>query len=226
MTLIKKILIAVTGFLLLISISTYIITLNNARNFFIEQMNSNAQDTATSLGISLSQAVASHDNAMMLSMVEATFDNGFFSMIEVRNLQGELLISRYAPKRQNEAPDWFINLIQWPSSVKNSVVMNGWQQSGEVLVISDTNYACNALWKNAVHLIYWDVFFILASLMIIYLLLKWFLKPLQRAILQAEAIGKGAFQVEAIIPETAELKQLTLAINQIANHKLVVSHQA
>jgi hypothetical protein len=153
MTLIQKTLIAVTSLLVVICVSTYMITLNNARNFFIEQMNSNAQDTATSLGISLSQAVGNHDNAMMLSMVEATFDNGFFSMIEVRNLEGELLISRHAPKRQNQAPDWFINLIQWPSSVKNSVVMNGWKQTGEVLVISDTNYACNALWKNAVHLI-------------------------------------------------------------------------
>lgn len=224
MTLIQKTLIAVISLLLLIFVSTYIITLNNSRNFFIEQMNSNAQDTATSLGISLSQAVANHDSAMMLSMVEATFDNGFFSMIEVRNLKGELHISRFAPKRQNQAPDWFVNLIQWPSSVKNSVVMNGWKQSAEVLVISDTNYACNALWKNAVQLLYWDLFFILATLIIIYCFMRWILKPLQRIISQAEAMGNGYFQVETIIPETAELKQLTLAMNQIANHKLVTSH--
>lgn len=226
MTLIQKILIAVASLLLLIFVSTYIITLNNSRNFFIEQMNSNAQDTATSLGISLSHAVASHDNAMMLSMVEAVFDNGFFSMIEVRNLEGELFISRYAPKRQNQAPDWFINLIQWPSSVKNAVIMNGWKQRGEVLVISDTNYACNALWKNAVYLIYWGAFFIIASVIIIYVLLQWFLKPLQRILSQAEAMGKGHFQVETIIPETTELRQLTLAMNQIANHKLVTSNNA
>lgn len=221
MTLINKILIAMTGLLLAILIATYIITLNNARNFFIEQMNSNAQDTATSLGISLSQAVANQDNAMMLSMVEAAFDNGFFSMIEVRNLRGELLMSRYVPQRQNQAPNWFINLIQWPSSVKNSVIMNGWKQNGEVLVLGDTNYACNALWKNAVHLIYWDMLFVMLFLVIMSFILRCLLKPLQRLISQAEAIGRGNFQVETIIPDTAELKQLTLAMNQISNHNVV-----
>lgn len=221
MTLINRILIAMTGLLLIILISTYIITMNNARNFLIEQMNSNAQDTATSLGISLSQAVANQDNAMMLSMVEAAFDNGFFSMVEVRNIRGELLISRYVPKRQNQAPDWFIDLIQWPSSVKNSVIMNGWKQNGEVLVLGDTNYACNTLWKNAVHLIYWDILFIILSLVCMFFLLRGFLKPLQRVISQAESIGRGNFQVETILSETTELKKLTLAMNQIANHNVV-----
>lgn len=221
MSLINRILIAMTSILLIILISTYIITMNNARNFFIEQMSSNAQDTATSLGISLSQAVANQDNAMMLSMVEAAFDNGFFSMIEVRNIRGELLISRYAPNRKNQAPDWFINLIQWPSSIKNAVVMNGWKQSGEVLVLGDINYACNALWKNAVHLIYWDMLFIILSLVCMFFLLRGFLKPLQRVISQAESIGKGNFQVETIFSETTELKKLTLAMNQIANHNVV-----
>jgi nitrate/nitrite-specific signal transduction histidine kinase len=54
--------------------------------------------------------------------------------------------------------------------------------------------------------------------------MTWILKPLQRVISQAEAMGTGYFQVETIIPETAELKQLTLAMNQIANHKLVSSN--
>ena len=40
--------------LFMVFIGTYLITMNNDRNFFVmQQMESNAQDTATSLGLSL-----------------------------------------------------------------------------------------------------------------------------------------------------------------------------
>ncbi len=48
MSLIKKMALGVLIMLLLIFMGTYLITMNNVRNFFIEQLDSNAQDTATS----------------------------------------------------------------------------------------------------------------------------------------------------------------------------------
>ncbi|VEB29613.1 two component histidine kinase, GGDEF domain protein/EAL domain protein [Legionella pneumophila] len=57
MTLTKKMAVGVLIMLLFVFIGTYFITMNNARNFFIQQLESNAQDTATSLGLSLSQSL-------------------------------------------------------------------------------------------------------------------------------------------------------------------------
>ena len=69
MTLIKKMALGVLVMLFLVFIGTYLITMNNARNFFIQQIESNAQDTATSLGLSLSQSFLNHDLPTMNSMV-------------------------------------------------------------------------------------------------------------------------------------------------------------
>lgn len=217
MTLTKKMAIGVLILLMLVFVSTYLITLRNDREFFIEQMNGNAQDTATSLGLSLSQALIDKDRPMMLAMVEAVFDRGYFAMIEVRDIKGKLLVSRYAQQRPNTAPEWFVNLMEWPATVQSSAVMDGWIQHGEVLVTSDTSYACGALWKNAVDLFYWYLFFALISVVIAISLLKLLLKPLKRVTQQAEAICERQFPVETVIPKTFELKTLTLAMNQMVN---------
>lgn len=215
MKLTSKMAVGVLSVLLIIFIGSFLITLNNERNFFIEQMNSNAQDTATSLGLSLSHALHNKDKAMMLSMVQAVFDRGYFSMIEVRDMRGELLVSRYAPKRMSKAPSWFYELIQWPSSVQSAIVMSGWKQVGEVLVNSDTSYACDALWKNTVGLFFWYLLFALVSLALVYVFIHWLLRPLQRVTKQAEAICEREFPIETEIPTTPELKKVTLAMNQM-----------
>jgi hypothetical protein len=92
MTLTKKMALGVLGLLLLVFAGTYLITVNNARNFFIQQLDSNAQDTATSLGLSLSQALATHDMGSMNAMVQAVFDRGYFSSIKVKDMKGNTLI--------------------------------------------------------------------------------------------------------------------------------------
>ncbi|KTC75189.1 two component histidine kinase [Legionella birminghamensis] len=218
MTLTKKVVSGVLALLIVVFIVTYLITINNSRQFFIEQMNSNAQDTATSLGLSLSNALLEKDKALMLPMVEAVFDRGYFSMIEVRDMRGKLLISRYAPKRKSIAPEWFIEYTQWPSSVQSSLVMNAWNQVGEVLVTSDSTYASDALWSNALGLVYLYLLFAVIALLVTIFFLRWLMRPLKRVTRQAEAICQREFPVETTIPKTAELKQLTLAMNQMVNH--------
>ncbi|MDX1836694.1 GGDEF domain-containing protein [Legionella taurinensis] len=215
MTLTKKMALGVLGLLLVIFIGTFLITFNNERNFFIQQMNSNAQDTATSLGLSLSHGLYTRDKASVLSMVEAVFDRGYFAMIEVRNIRGELLVARYAPKRKHSAPDWFHELIQWPSTVQSATVMHGWNQVGEVLVSSDTGYAVDALWLNTMDLSIWYGVFVALSLLIVYWFIRWLLRPLKRLTRQAEAIGEKEFPIETTIPRTRELKKVTLAMNQM-----------
>ncbi|KTD51635.1 two component histidine kinase [Legionella quinlivanii] len=218
MSLTKKVVSVVLGLFIIVFVVTYLITINNSRQFFIEQMNSNAQDTATSLGLSLSNALQEKDKALMLPMVEAVFDRGYFSMIEVRDMRGKLLVSRYAPRRQSIAPEWFIEWTQWPSSVQSSLVMNGWNQVGEVLVTSDSSYASDALWSYARSLVYLYLVFAGIALIVTVLFLRWLLRPLKRVTKQAEAICQREFPVETTIPKTTELKHLTLAMNQMVNH--------
>lgn len=218
MTLIRKISVGILAALFIVFLGTYLITLNNARNFYISQLNSNAQDTATSLSLSLSRAIAHHDLGTMKSMVEVVFDQEDFSLIEVRDEQGNILVSRENQSLQSSAPDWFVDLIEWPSTVKSAVVMGDGKAIGDVLVTANSHYACHALWRNAVQLLFWYVLFAFLFLLSVFYMNRRLLAPLKRVINQAQRIAANDFSVETIIPSTLELKSLTLAMNQIANH--------
>lgn len=215
MTLARKMSIVVLSLLMLIFIGSYLISLNNERNYFVDQMGSNAQDTATSLGLSLSHALGKQDKAMMVSMVQAVFDRGYFSMIEVRNLEGKLLVSRYQSQNDDEVPTWFSTLVRLQPAVKSSIVMSGWNQVGEVFVATDPNYALKMLWKNAFDLIIWYAIFALLSLLIVYYFIQWLLKPLKRVTEQAQEICARQFPIQQEIPKTPELRKVTLAMNHM-----------
>jgi diguanylate cyclase (GGDEF)-like protein len=215
MTLTRKMSIVVLTLLMIIFIGTYLITFRNEREYFMEQLNSNAQDTATSLGLSLSVALSHQDKALILSMVEAVFDRGYFSMIEIRDLHGRPFVSRYKQDKNQNIPSWFITLIRWVPARQSSIVMNGWNQVGEVVVTADPNYAYKTLWENALELLVWYIFFALLSLLSVYLFINWLLRPLNRVMNQAKKICLREFPVEKNLPKTPELRQVTLAMNKM-----------
>ncbi|KTD30807.1 two component histidine kinase [Legionella moravica] len=215
MTLNKKMALCVLMMLLLVFIGTYFITMNNARNFFIQQLESNAQDTATSLGLSLSQSLLNHDLPTVNSMVQAVFDRGYFSFIQVKDIKGKVIVTKQFVSPHNNIPQWFVHLIQWPLTKKNSLVMDGWMQAGEVSVISDPNNVYSSLWRNAVEMVKAYFVFALAALLLTYGFIQLLMRPLKRVTSQALAISEHEFPIETHIPRTPELKQVTLAMNQM-----------
>lgn len=215
MTLTKKMAVGVLIMLLFVFIGTYFITMNNARNFFIQQLESNAQDTATSLGLSLSQSLINHDVPTMDSMVKAVFDRGYFSSIKVKDIKGKVIILKKQLPQESDIPKWFVNLIKWPSTEKSSLIMDEWMQAGVVLVASDPSYVYASLWRNAVEMVNAYLIFALVALVLSYCFLKYLLQPLKRVTAQALAISEHEFPVETKIPKTPELRQVTLAMNQM-----------
>lgn len=215
MTLIKKMALGVLVMLLFVFIGNFIITVNNARNFFIQQIESNAQDTATSLGLSMSQSLLSRDIPTMNSMVQAVFDRGYFSFIQVKDIKGKVIITKKLLSQKSNVPQWFVDLIRWPSTEKSSLVMDGWMQAGVVAVISDPSNMYESLWRNAVEMIKAYFIFAVVALLLTYVFIQILLRPLKRVTAQALAISEHEFPIESHIPGTPELKQVTLAMNQM-----------
>ncbi len=215
MTLIKKLALGVLFMLFMVFIGTYLITMNNTRNFFIEQIESNAQDTAVSLGLSLPQAIASHDIPKINTMTQAVFDKGYFTSIQVQDSKGDILITKNQVPQVRAIPNWFINLIQLPLISKKSLVMDGEMQAGVVSVVSDPSYVYDSLWTNAVEMVKAYFIFALIALILVYLFIQFLLSPLKKVTAQAMAISEHEFAIETDIPKTLELKQVTLAMNQM-----------
>lgn len=215
MTLTKKMALGVLFMLFLVFVGTYLITMNNARNFFVEQIESNAQDTATSLGLSLSQSLVSKDLPTMNSMAQAVFDRGYFSSIQITDIKGKVIVSKTKLPQMTNIPNWFTNLIRWQSPEKTALVMDGWMQAGTVTVVSDPSYAFASLWENAVAMVKAYLLFALIAIVLVYSFIQFILRPLKRVTAQAQAISDHEFPIETKIPRTPELKQVTLAMNQM-----------
>jgi diguanylate cyclase (GGDEF)-like protein len=198
-------------FLVSVTISTV-----NLRSFLEEQFQSHAQDTATSLGLSLSPYMQSNDMAVMNSMVDAIFDRGYYRTISVVTVNGEPLIERSNPGAINGVPSWFVDYIDLRFPAAEALVMSGWKQAATVAVVSHPGHAYQELWKNFLDTLLLfsltAVTTILLGIVAVYLLLK----PLKRVEEQAEAICQKSFVIQEKLPRTRELRRVVEAMNRLA----------
>lgn len=224
MTLSKQFNLLIINIVLMIFCGTLYITIYNSRTHFIHQLESNAQDTATSLGLSLSNKM--NDKATMLSMINVIFDRGYFADIKVINNTGEVLIHKHLNQEKYSAPNWFIDLVKLPNIDRKAKIISGWLNAGEIVVTSYPELAYKNLWQVSKFLFYWYLSLTTIALILGLFIINLLFKPLRKVVKQAEQICNKEFVIERTIPRTFELKQVTQAINQMVEKlKAIYSEQ-
>jgi diguanylate cyclase (GGDEF)-like protein len=198
-------------FLVSVTIST-----GNLNSFLREQLESHAQDTATSLGLSLSPYMQSNDTAVMGSMVDAIFDRGYYRTISVIAVNGVPLIERSNPATSEGVPSWFVDYIDLHLPAAEAMVMSGWKQAGTVVVASHPGYAYQELWDNCLDTLVLFSLTALAAILLGILAAHLLLKPLKRVEEQAEAICQQNFVTQEKLPRTRELRRVVEAMNRLA----------
>jgi EAL domain-containing protein (putative c-di-GMP-specific phosphodiesterase class I)/GGDEF domain-containing protein len=214
MKLSTKIAIYILVLLFLVCIGMFSISVKNQKNFFVDQLNSNANDTASSLGLSLSHALSSHDKAMMLAMVQAVFDRGYFSKVQIKDMRGNILVSRQTDGDHKHAPPrWFQNLFSLHKTSQSAIVMRGWSQVGRVEVVTDPTWAYISLWKNAKGLMLWYLIISVLAIALAIFFVKLMLRPFYAIAKQARAITNREFITQPKLPRTPEFRYVTKAMN-------------
>jgi len=205
------ILMFIAGFIGTVTIST-----GNLQQFLAGQLKSHAQDTATSLGLSLSQPMQNDDLPIMNSMVDAIFDRGYYRAIAVKSMTGETLVERSRVMDTRTVPGWFSRLISLEAPRGDALVMSGWKQAATVTVTSHPGHAYRELWKNLVDT-FW-LFFLSAITMLLLGLVgvHLLLRPLRRVEAQAEAICNHDYAIQEKLPRTRELRVMVEAMNRLA----------
>ena len=80
-------------FLILVFAGSFIINVKLTREYVNEQLATHAQDTATSLGLSVTPYLSEANGiAVAETMVNAIFDRGFYQYITITDMEGNLLI--------------------------------------------------------------------------------------------------------------------------------------
>ncbi len=218
MTLYRQILCFVLACLVFLFCCFWWVQLNSTRNFLENQLQSNAQDTATSLGLSLSVSMRGDGGkAEMETMVNAVFDRGYFQAVIVRGMGDNILFSRQSPSTVGDVPAWFIRLFPISSPAVESLIMDGWNQAGWVEVRSHPGYGYQNLWNAAKRAALWAVGSFIFAAILGGFILKLLLRSLDKVEQQAIDLSNRQYNIQQKIPRTRELKRVVLAMNQMTN---------
>jgi diguanylate cyclase (GGDEF)-like protein len=215
MTLYRQLLVFTLLLFALLFAGVWVEKLQSTRSFLITQLQSHAQDTATSLGLSLSPGMAENDMPTVEAMMNAVFDRGYYRIISLKDMQGKNISERTLVVESEGVPEWFVSLIPIKSPGGEALVMAGWNQAGKLYVESHPGYAYQTLWETMIRI---NVYFLVAGTIVLLLGgfgLRLLLKPLKRVELQAKAICRKEYQIQETLPKTRELRQAVEAMNRM-----------
>ena len=193
MTLARQLLAGITIAFIALLIGIEAIYVSTARNSLEEQLDAHADETATSLALSLGTRASTLDASLANIMVNPVFDRGHFASIEVRSLKGERIFGRTLDRSDIDVPAWFVALVPLHGPTGEALISSGWKQLGKVVVQVHPGYAYVQLYDTALATLVWlAVLFALALLAVRYYLAG-ILKPLRQIEQTALAISERDF---------------------------------
>lgn len=213
MSLNKQMIIFVVSILLLILIGTFGLNFYQTKSYLENQLESHAQDTATSLGLSLSSVADPEEPSSMETMVNAVFDRGSYAHIALINTEGKPIYFRANSEEIAGVPEWFINIVSIQAPSAESLIQTGWIPIGKLRIKSNPELAYVKLWENTIAISIWFLIATLITIIIAYFAIKIMLSPLKKMELQAEAIVKKEYLLQEDLPSTTEFKRVVSAMN-------------
>jgi len=217
MTLYRQLLIFTLVLFFLLFSGTWFAKLNSTRAFLLDQLQSHAQDTATSLGLSISPHMEKNDLPAVETMFNAVFDRGYYRIVRLTDVENKVLIDRTQEVAIEGVPQWFVNFVPLATPSATSIVLSGWNQAGTVLVESHPGYAYRTLWETVVSTSLWFLAMIIVVLVGGGLGLRVLLKPLKMVEHQAEILCRRQYEIQTRLPRTRELRRVVEAMNRMTS---------
>jgi EAL domain-containing protein (putative c-di-GMP-specific phosphodiesterase class I)/GGDEF domain-containing protein len=185
----------------------------NSRLYLIQQLQLKNQDNANALAISLSQS--ENDLVKIKLAVSAQFDTGNYEKVWFEDNKGEIVIEKSSLEAIKTIPNWFIHSISLDVPVGQAKVTSGWKQLGTVYLVSQKQYAYEALWKSTIESIWVSFFSIAVGIALAGMILNRFKGPLERLVDQVKNLPDRQFN-EAPYSDVVELRGLNEAMNSSA----------
>lgn len=207
----------VSGLLLLLLLGNLLLNVIITRDYLQTQLESHAQDAATSLGLSLSNVIDARDKVLAERMIDAIFDSGDYQSIVFLDVDKQPIIERRTGVRIEKIPAWFTDNLPLETPEQSAQVMAGWSQLGTLNVASHPGYAYIELWQVAKTQLFWFALVGIMGLVTMRFIVASLLKPLDRMEEQAHEMAHKRFDMRAPIPKTRELARVAEAMNEMAD---------
>lgn len=214
MSLTRQLWLAVTVVMLLAFSGTFLLSTLAARSYFAQELAVKNNDNAQALALSISQI--EKDMVTLELLVSAQFDTGHYRLIQLVDPDGKVMIEQRNDALNFEAPAWFASTFEIKVPPGVAQIQDGWSQFGTLRVESNEGYAYDGLWSSTMQLLMWFFGAAILACIVGSLLLRVILRPLDRVVDQAEAMGRRQFITQQE-PRTVEFRQVVRAMNQLSN---------
>lgn len=217
MSLSKQLLILISVLFLIIFSVNFLLSVSNIRSYLEGEAEVHAQDTATSLGLSLSPYLADEKDPVIKTMMNAIFDMGYYQEIKLVNLEGKSLVTLTNNNVFEGVPNWFVDNITMQTATAKSEVNSGWMISGVLHVTTSPGYAYMKLYDQVKNSFYVSLIAFVISIGLLFLVLRITLSSLKRIGHMALTIAEGRFENISPLPWTTEVKHVALSMNVMSN---------
>lgn len=217
MTLLRQLTMVIVILFALLFAGTTAISVHNTRSYLNVQLHTISQDTATSLGLTLSPHMAENDMVIVESMINAVFDSGYYRTVVIRSVEGEPVVERVQPVRIEGVPGWFVKMFPLETPQGEALIVGGWQQMGTVTVAASPGHAYTTLWNNSLDALWLFLGMSVLTFGLGLVVLHVVLRPLRAVEEQARAICDREYPVQHKLPWTLELRSVVLAMNRMTS---------
>jgi diguanylate cyclase (GGDEF)-like protein len=212
----SRLLVALISLLwVLVFFATLAIVIDSTKDYLQKAMESHAQDTATSLGLSITHSGRVKDVQTVERMTAAIFDRGYYREILVKSMDGKELVAKRVEQAVKDVPDWFLKRVSLATPRMNAIVMDGWRQAAVIEVVSHPGHAYAELWRVSVRSFWLLLVVAIVSLVVVLVVLRLALRPLDEMEAQAINISKRQFTILRKLPWARELHRVANAMNNM-----------
>ena len=195
-----------------------LINIKQLQSHYEQQLKARADETVTTLSLSMTQAAQTADDAQLRSMLDVVFDRGHFSEIRFDYVDSNKAISRIAPPDfAPDVPKWFRNWMSLRAGIASAHVSQGWHQLGDLTVSLHPGFMYQQLWQLVKAEIAWFVMMAFIAIYGLRLLLVWQLKPLKQVIELVDKLAQNQFVHITKQPKARELKSLVKSMNMLSD---------
>ena len=214
------------GLLMVIILSGNLaVNIYNLKSHFEQQLQARADETATTLALTLSQRAQVKDDASLRSMIDVMFDRGHFSLVRFEYTQTNGVIER-GGSEDIGVPAWFKNAMRLTPGFAQAEVLSGWNQLGTLSIAMHQGPSYQQLWQLVKAECAW---FLLMAFIVVYgmrVLLIWLLKPLKQIEGLAQKLSQNQFVHIHDKPTSKEVHSLVQAMNHLSDrlHASFLAH--
>jgi len=216
MSLSKQLLLLLSALFLMIFSVNFVLSVNNIRGYLEGEAEVHAQDTATSLGLSLSPYMVNEKDPVIETMMNAIFDMGYYQEIKLVNVEEQALVTLTNHIKVEGVPEWFIENIPMKTVTVASEISSGWSISGVVYVTLNPGYAYLKLYQQALSSFYYSLAAFALSIVLLLIVLRVTLSPLKKIDQMALNLAAGEFTTIESLPWTTEVRNVTTSMNMMS----------